>query len=375
MNNPSPPPADDHPENSLNWIWVGAGFVLVLLTGAVVWLAVMVADLRSDVQGELEIVQIEVPASDPAPVPPVKRPQFASNTTDRKFDAPKKKPSEIDAPSVADVEIKRMTAGELGIPGLPPDREVEVIMDGAPSTGRDAVGTEDGFVSREAFEKEGYKMAKFPLTREESAQRMAEMFPKTTTPLTPDEVEEFLEVGKSQLKSEAALMHLFREDAGTSEIPQGFRELFMALETKWERVSPNSSDEDFAKADAEFLRAAERSLTPSTYARLKAKMDSGEDLSDFPSDEAGAQDMAWAVRSLLNNGMKRTINDWRDMMTEVHVPPPPPGISKDNPDYKRITAEYIAEKHKGYEQDKHRRPDSSAAPPPSADDSQDDSTP
>ena len=49
---------------SIQWAWAGAGFLLVLLAGAVVWLAITVADLRGEVRQEVEVVQA---AAEPGP--------------------------------------------------------------------------------------------------------------------------------------------------------------------------------------------------------------------------------------------------------------------------------------------------------------------
>ena len=338
---PSATDASGAPRN-MSWVWAGAGFVLMLLAGAVVWLAVIVADLRAEPPTELVVV--EQPAS-ATPEPMLRTPKStaapgAGATAASASLSPSLKPaSEVDTPPVPQNHVIHKTAGELGMKGVPADQLVEVVVDGEYNPGRDVVGTADGFVSRKAFEDEGYKMNKYPLTKPEFRAGLAEKFPETSTPLTPDEVSTFGDVLRQQYRSEAALLHVLKGNMAQEDIGPILEQLGRVMQEKWEQVSPASSPEDFARADAAVMRQARASFGSLVADKMEESLRTGAAFEHVPGEDE-LQEIAWVARSLMNKGLFKTVRESDDMRDEVNVPPPPPGVLADDPEYVKYAAEY-----------------------------------
>lgn len=338
-----PGPGDAAGDPNLNWVWAGAGFLFVLLAGAVVWLAVIVADLRGDAPGELEVVQTAALTDVDTPPPSTNQGRRMTDKNTAPIPIPTKNADDVDAPAAGDKGVIKTTAGELGIPGLPADREVHAVIDGDYESGRDQVGTKDGFVSREAFEKEGFPMRKFPFTKQEFRSKLSEKFPNTTTTLSPDEVGRFGEVVREQYASEAAILHVLKGQMSQEDMGNVLDTLGKAVAQKWEQVGPASSPEDFARADELVMRAARESLPPTMVNQMETSLQTGAAFAELP-EEGDLQEIAWVARSLMNNGLTNTVNESDTMRQEVNIPPPPPGISEDDPEYKK----YVEEQRESY---------------------------
>jgi len=236
-------------------------------------------------------------------------------------------------------KVIRKTAGELGLPGLPPDREVEVVWDGEDDPAEGMVGTKDGFVSKEAFDKAGFPMRDFPYKLPQFKARLGEMYPDTQTPLSPEEVTRFDTVVREQFGAEAAILHVLKGRMAQEEMKGVLDTLGPAIRDKWQQVGPASTAEDFERADAAVMRRARASLSPALVAEMEAAMSSGSGFDDIPAD-GDLQDLSWVARSLMNQGLTGTLEESDEMRQEVNIPPPPPGISEDDPEYKKYVEEY-----------------------------------
>ena len=80
-------------------------------------------------------------------------------------------------------------------------------------------------------------------------------------------------------------------------------------------------------------------MPPALVDQMHQSLESGEAFQELP-DEADLQEIAWVARSLMDNGLTNTVNETDGMRQEVNIPPPPPGISKDDPEYKKYVEEY-----------------------------------
>ena len=331
-------------------IWGLAGFAFVVLVSAVAWLGVIVSDLRSEIRGGVDVLEVSAAPAEAPPMPDPKRPKLDPRPRLQPMAAKKGAPSLAPPASrkpaprrTSKVQATVTTAGDLGIEHLPADMEMVVSMPGDDAPDIDGGGPlgegggPSGLDADDPYVQEGYP----PKNNEvEHLDKLKTLFPDINARLTPDDEAAFHTDVRRRFRPEAALMAAVLQRANEGQLREIMPRMAAAIERKWERVEAQGgagiTDEAIAAIDEQLTDELEALLPPRIMDNFNRAMEGESAFNEVPEGEE-LQKIAWVVKSLKTKGLKETLMETDRMKVEAYMPPPPPGISADDPEYLEAT--------------------------------------